>query len=618
MNKSVICFLVCILAACSAFASEDWTAITGWVSSVRNGQAATFYTITAEGGASYVANSATAQVGAHEAFFQQAYAEKKPLYIEFRGVEKHPDSMGFIRRIELVNGTMQTAPPAPVAERISVSGMFKDGMVLQRGMLIPVWGWAPPGTEVGVEFCGQKKTGKADAAGRWQAMLEPLEASFKAQVLTVVSAGFKLRVSNILVGEVWVLSGQSNMEWWLESADGGKQAAQSADCPWLRYFTPGSQLPETPAKDVSARAAWQVCSPKTAGEFSAVGFWMAQRLHAELNVPIGLIKNAVSGTYGECWVPLEVLKAIPAALPRLEEYQDALRKLPQEQARWKMEKAEWERQSAEAKKNGAPAPESSLFLRKGPMGPNHTMRPYALYNGLVAPLMPYAVRGVVWYQGEGNSQKQRAGYYLEILEGVVGSWRKGWQQAQLPFLIVQLPRFEAGANNDWPQVREAQRQAAIRLPDAHLVVTIDTGDEKAIHPTNKEPVANRVAALALQQIYGKAVQGRAPAPLSAEGDGEALLVRFSDVGGGLTARDGPPRCFEIAGSDGKFVPATAEIVAPDQIRLSASAVRNPAQIRYAYANVPDVNLFSGAGLPVVPFYLRVNAKTPRMAAAPKA
>ena len=625
----IFCCLVSLVWA------DDWTRITGQVSKVRQGQTATFYTVTAESGTEYVANSATSQVRLNEAIFKQAYAKKKPLYIEFQSSEKFPNSIWIILKIELIdNGAAKPTagpptttkfipepndadlvasvpPPMFLPGKIAFARMFADGMILQREMPIPIWGWAPAGVEVTIEFAGQKKSATADTTGRWQVSLDPLKVSYEPRELSLKTATVKIKLSNILVGEVWILSGQSNMEWWLESSDGGKEAVQAANYPWLRYFTPGFQLPEKPARDVSAKAGWQLCSPEKVGQFSAVGFWMAQRLHEKLDVPIGLIKNAVSGTYGESWVPLEVLESIPAAQPRLKEYQDALKVLPQENERWKKEKSEWQRKSAEAKKNGTPEPENSLFLRKGPMGPDNNLRPYALYNGLVAPLMPYAVRGVVWYQGEGNSQKHRVGYYSEILEGLVGSWRKGWNQPKLPFLIVQLPRFEPGPNNDWPQLREAQRQAAANLTDTHLVVTIDTGDAKTIHPTNKAPVARRVADLALQDIYGKAAQARAPAPLSAELAEGAVVVRFSDIGDGLTAIDGAPRCFEIAGDDGKFIPAEAKIILPDTVRLNAAAIPKPAKIRYAYASVPDVNLFGGSGIPVVPFSMSVTSPISR-------
>ncbi|MGZ0654584.1 sialate O-acetylesterase [Coraliomargarita sp. W4R72] len=612
MKKNIAAVLLFFVGVCTAFAAE-WTIIDGEVTNVRHGQHANFYTVTSDAGVDYLANSAHTHVGKHEALFQQAAHEERTLHLEFLSHEKHPNSIWAIRRIEFTDTKLirravpETDQPSPVVSELpttcSVSAMFQDGMVLQRGVAVPIWGWAPPGTSVIVTFANQKMSALSDANGRWQVALDPLTASFVSREMRIqaASVGFDKQISDVLVGEVWVLSGQSNMAWWVDSSLGGKDAAAGADYPWLRYFDAGFQLSDTPSRDLSARAGWEVCQPANAGKFSAVGFWMAQRLYAELEVPIGLIKNAVSGTYGECWVPQLVLKSIPEATKRLDEYAAALNKLPQEKIRFDDELSAYQASVDAAKQAGEPEPTKSFFLRKGPMGPNHFQRPYALYNGCVAPIMPYAVRGVVWYQGEGNSQKHRAVYYESLLEGLVNSWRAGWEQEALPFLVVQLPRFVPGAYNDWPQLRETQRLAAARLDDTHLVVTIDTGEAKQIHPTDKAPVAKRVADLALQEVYAVSVSGRSPSPISFESAVGKLVIRFEDVGSGLIAREGAPRCFEIAASDGVFVPADASIIAPDQIELTASTVHHAVKVRYAYSNVPDVNVFSSSGLPLVPF-----------------
>lgn len=609
-----ILWISIMLCSGSVFA-QNWVSMTGTVVQVRHGKA-DFYTVKSRDGEQYIANSAHPHVGANEELFKTAFAEKIPLAIEFRSHINNPGSIWQIRQIDLITNTapavsspeLEVLPPVRISQKLSVSGMFQGGMVLQRELPVPVWGWAPSGRVVAVEFGGQKKTAVADSSNHWKVVLDPMPASSNPRKLTVSSNAHTptLQYSNLLVGEVWVLAGQSNMEWWLQSSDGGPEAVAAADYPWLRYFTPGWQLPDSPAQNLAQNASWQECSPETAGQFSAIGFWMAEKLHQELNVPIGLIKNAVSGTYGECWVPRDVLESIPAARARLDEYQAALKILPTERARWETEKVKWEAEAAEARKNGKPEPAKSFFVRKGPMGPDHFHRPYALYNGLVAPLMPFAVRGVVWYQGEGNSQKHRVGYYEEILQGLVGSWRKGWAQEHLPFLFVQLPKFEPGPHNDWPQLREAQRKAAWALKDTDLVVTIDTGDPKQIHPTDKKPVAERVAAVALQQVYGKPFEGCSPLPLSAEQNGSSILIQFSNTGDGLIVRGtGSPSGFELAGSDGIFSPAEAEIAGKDAVKLPCPAGFCAKTVRYAYSNTPNVNLFSSGGLPVVPFVLPV-------------
>lgn len=609
-------FLFLMLSASLGF-SQEWKTITGRVVRVRQGQA-TFYTVIALDGAEHLANSAHPQVGQNEEVFRKAHEEQTPLHIEFRSHVNNPGSIWQIRRIEPVRNLAGAEPPpvsavAPRQEVIrsfSVAGIFRDRMVLQRDRPVPVWGWAESGAAVSVDFAGQTKSAVASGSGTWRVDLDPMSASFEPRVMTVQSSTGrqKLEIGNVLVGDVWLLGGQSNMDWWLQASDGGAEAAAQADYPWLRLFDPGWQLPDEPAVDVSPRASWTICTPGKAGQFSAIGFWVAENLYNELNIPVGLLKTSVSGTYGESWVPREVLESIPSARPRLEEYAAALQKLPEETARWQREKAEHEQAVAEARRRGKAEPAPSFFVRKGPMGPDHFHRPYALYNGRIAPLMPFAVRGVVWYQGEGNSQKHRAGYYKDILEGLVGSWREGWQQERLPFLIVQLPKFKPGPHNDWPLIREAQREAALALEDTGLVVTIDTGDPEQIHPTDKKTVADRVAALALQQVYGKAVSGRSPAPVSVEQTGDGFLVRFADAGNGLLSRDDILPGFEVAGSDGKFIQSVAEIVSSNTVKLVYPDCTNPITFRYAYSGVPDATLFSADGLPVVPFVLHVSGK----------
>ena len=594
MKKWMIRLLVGVsLSVCA----EDfgWMTVTGKVTQIRHGKA-DFYTFSVNDGSEYTLNSVCPAGREYAGDFQNAYDAQNDLVIDFRSIEKHPGSIWFIRSLKNVE--------VPSRE-LKVSGVFKNGMVLQRDMPVPIWGWALPGAEITVELSGQKKSGVANGSGRWQVLLAPMSASSKPREMIISSNSNipSLRYSNLLVGDVWVLAGQSNMDFWLESSTGGKEAAEQADYPWLRMFDPGWQLPDEPAGDVVSGASWTECAPQTAGRFSAVGFWMAKMLHEELDVPIGLLKTSVSGTYGECWVPRSVLETIPSARPRLAEYDEALEILPQETERWKKEKAEWAQQATEARKNGGPEPVQSFFVRKGPMGPNHFHRPNALYNGRVAPLMPFAVRGVVWYQGEGNSQAHRVGYYKDLLRGLISSWRDGWKMPELPFLVVQLPKFTPGQYNDWPQLREAQRTAVEGIRNADLVVTIDTGDPKDIHPKDKKPVARRVAALALQQVYGQDMPGRSPAPCSIKKDGAAFLVSFSDVGAGLDVRGVTPRCFELAGSDESFFPAVAELVSGDTVHVSSPDVPEPVQVRYAYSNTPDVNLFSSFGLPVVPFVI---------------
>lgn len=483
--------------------------------------------------------------------------------------------------------------------------IFRDHAVLQRGKKLPIWGFAPPGQQLTVRFGNQSLETVADPSGAWQTALEPLEASFEPErlILTDASGETLHVVENLLVGEVWVLGGQSNMAWWLKSSDGGEAAAAQADYPWLRVFDPGWQLPDEPARDAAPGAKWTVCTPATAGSISAIGFWFAEALHRTFEVPVGLVQTAVSGTYGESWVPREVLEAIPEARPRLDEYQAALEVLPQETERWEAEKALHEAAVVAALEAGEVPPQPSFFVRHGPMGPNHFQRPYALFNGRIAPVAPFAARGVVWYQGEGNTQKPRAPYYDDILRGLLASWRKVWKEPELPFLIIQLPRFVPGIHNDWPMVREKQFEVAQEDPHASLVTTIDLGDPADIHPRDKERVAGRVTLLALSLAYGQSGVATGPLLQSVSKRGGNFQLTFSQTGEGLRLSEGDTvRGFVFETETGETLPAVASLSGPNTVTLAApGAGATPIRIRYAAENLPDINLINSAGLPAAPF-----------------
>jgi sialate O-acetylesterase len=490
--------------------------------------------------------------------------------------------------------------PTPAFARI-----FRDNAVLQRGKKLPIWGIAPPGQQLTVRFGNQSVETVADPSGAWQIELEPLEASFEPErlILTGASGETLQVVEDLLVGEVWVLGGQSNMAWFLKSSDGGNAAATQANYPWLRIFDPGRQLPDEPANDSASGAKWTVCTPQTAGNTSAIGFWFAKALHLHFQVPVGLVQTAVSGTYGESWVPREVLEAIPEAQPRLDEYQAALEVLPQETERWEAEKAIHEAAVAAAREAGKVPPQPSFFVLNGPMGPNHFQRPYAQFNGRIAPVAPFAARGVVWYQGEGNTQKSRAPYYDDILRGLLTSWREAWNTPELPFIIVQLPRFLPGIHNDWPMVREKQFEVAREDPHTGLVTTIDLGDPTDIHPRDKEPVAERVTRLALSLAYGQSGVATGPLLQNVSQRSESFQLTFSQTGEGLRLSAGNTvKGFVFETATGATLSAEARLTGPDTVTLTApESGATPVRIRYAAENLPDINLINSAGLPAAPF-----------------
>ena len=291
------------------------------------------------------------------------------------------------------------------------------------------------------------------------------------------------------------------------------------------------------------------------------------------------------------------------ARPRLRDYEKALAILPEETLRWEKEKKEHEDAVAAAKAKNEKPPKPGFFVRKGPMGPDHFHRPYALYNGRIAPIAPFPVKGVVWYQGEGNTQRHRAPYYDDILRELMSSWREAWQDPTLHFLVVQLPRFVPGPNNDWPSVRASQFEVANEDPHASIVVTIDTGDPDRIHPTGKKNVAARVTRAAKAYVYGENIVGGGPCLESAELVGGELVLAFSNAGSGLLVPDGTgsPAGFEIS-LDGKtFLPAKTRIKQPDEVGIRVDGRQNPVAVRYAWANLPEVSLTNSEGLPAAPF-----------------
>jgi sialate O-acetylesterase len=359
---------------------------------------------------------------------------------------------------------------------LRVPSIFNSGMVLQSGKAVPVWGEADAGAEVTVEFAGQKKTAVTSASGKWRVNLDPMPVSSDPRTLTVHSliGNQQSEIGNVLVGEVWILAGQSNMGWPLSKCDGGPEAAAQADYPWLKIFKqwPNQGACDKPARDVIG-GQWVVCTPEQAAQLSGVGFFFARALQKTLSpgTPVALINTQMGGTYAECWIDFQTLENTPSAKPYLDK----------------------------AAREIKPGEGDS----KSYWGENNFRRPAALFNGKVAPIQPLAARGVIWYQGEGNAQQWLASGYAGTLTALINSWRDGFESPDLPFLVVQLPRYDAGPGSDWPAIRAAQAQVAEVMDGVELIVTIDCGRDDQIHPPDKEPVGERLAHRALQTVYRK-------------------------------------------------------------------------------------------------------------------
>jgi sialate O-acetylesterase len=452
--------------------------------------------------------------------------------------------------------------------------IFGNGMVLQSGMPVPVRGEADPGAEVTVEFAGQKKSAVADVSKHWKIILDPMPASSEPRPLTVQSSigNQQSEIGNVLVGEVWILSGQSNMGWTLKNCDGGPAAAAAADYPWMKIFKqwPNQGACDEPARDVKG-GQWVTCTPTEAANLSGVGFFFARELQKSLprGTPIALINTQMGATYAECWIDFQTLERTPSARPFLDK-------------------------AAKEVRSGESDP-------KGFWGENNFRRPAALYNGKVAPIQPFAARGVIWYQGEGNAQRWLAPGYAETLAALINGWRRGFEDPELPFIVVQLPRYNAGPGSDWPAIRAAQAQVARDLPHVELAVTIDCGSEHQIHPPDKEPVGQRLAQLARAKVYGEAVVCGGSFFQSLEISNGVALVTFSNSDG-LHLKGGEG--FEICGADGTFVPAEADVLTDGRVNVSSPQVAAPAAVRYAWFNWGEVCLFNGLGLPAAPFTAR--------------
>jgi sialate O-acetylesterase len=460
--------------------------------------------------------------------------------------------------------TLLLAPVATLqAADLKLAALFSDHMVLQRDKPVPVWGWADAGESITVEFAGQKKSAIAAATGKWQVQLDPLTASADSRALMVQSGkpDRKLQVGDVLVGEVWLGSGQSNMAMRVSAAQNYKTEQSTANLPLIRAFNEGSQTSANARADASGK--WTVCSPDTVGTFSATLFFFGRELQRELNVPVGLINSSVGGTPIESWIAADV-----------------------QPPQWK---------NAASSKAKAPAPRPAGKQAAAAGGKNVTG---GLFNGKIAPLVPYALRGVLWYQGEANTHPGKSHFYQDQLPLLVSDWRKRWGE-ELPFAWVQLPNYNRPGEG-WSLVREAMLKT-LRLPKTGMAITIDIGEANNIHPKNKQEVGRRLSLWALGTVYDRKVPAiSGPLPAGHEIKGNQIIVAFNHTEGGLVAKDGDLTGIVIAGEDKQWKPAQATITG-DKVTVSSTEVAKPVAVRYAWAAVAVCNLFNGAGLPASPF-----------------
>ena len=520
-------------------------------------------------------------------------------------------------------------------EELSIAKIFTDHGVLQRDMPTPIWGKAAPGTPVKVRFANQTKTTKSDQQGKWQVQLDPMPANSSPAELTVSSGSKTITLTDILVGEVWLCSGQSNMGHALSKATGGEQAIASANHPKLRLFRVKQNPAYSPVDDVEGE--WIVCSPdalrRNGGGFTAVGFFFGRQLLEKLDCPIGLIGSYVGGSNVEAWMSEEALAAFPGrrsqTARRLFDYKKArdgmdqamaehAPKLAAWEAEWaarneahRKDLAAWQAATQKAREANKPVPERPKpgSLSRRPLEPNrYPHHATVLYRGMIEPLIPYGIRGTIWYQGESNCYPKRAEEYATSFPMMITDWRKRWAQGDFPFLFVQLPNF-AKAKEDWMTLRESQRQTNETVANTAMAITIDVGDPNDLHPANKKPVGERLALLARAEVYGEDVIASGPLIHSAKrmDDGRLrLMFRFSESGLRSGATDGEKLGgFELAGEDGVFVPAQAAIEGRNVIVWRDDIETH--HVRYAWSPnpFPAANLYNRVGLPASPFSIKV-------------
>lgn len=490
-------------------------------------------------------------------------------------------------------GALLVLTATTASAKVSLAPLFRDGAVLQREQALPVWGTASAGEKIHVAFHGQAQDTVAGADGSWRVRLAPEQASAQPAEL-VVTGENTVRVTNVLVGDVWLCSGQSNMEFRVSQANDADKEIAAANFPLLRCFKIPHLVAETPQSDCPGE--WKVCTPETAGAFTAVGFFFARDLQARLGVPIGLIDSDWGGTFIEAWMSAAALKADPAAKLIEERWQKVLADFPAKQAVYEKNLAKWTEGEAAAKAAGRPYEKRKPAK---PEGPGSRWLPSGMFNAMIAPLTPAAIRGVLWYQGEANGA--RGPEYRTLFPGLITQWRAAFGQPALPFGFVQLANLDRAVDKtgqEWAWLREAQT-GALALPMTGMAVTIDIGNPKNIHPKNKQEVGRRLALWARAQVFHEEVEYAGPRFAAATPEGAALRVSFTHAAG-LALHGEGPGAFEVAGEDKKFVPATARVDG-DALVVSAEGLAHPVAVRYAWRNGPSAVLFNGAGLPAGPF-----------------
>ena len=485
---------------------------------------------------------------------------------------------------------------ATVSAQVALPTVLTSHMVVQRDLPVHIWGMAAPGGQVSVAFRGETRTTKAGQLGRWGIYLKPGAAGgpFRLTVQGTAAAGEgggataqTITLDDVMVGDVWVASGQSNMEFPMSRAATAGEDLPHADNSQIRLLMVKKKAADFALDDVDTEG-WTVSSPETARDFSAVAWYFAREIVQREHVAVGVVDSTWGGTVAESWTRLTALGEDASLAPLF----ISRGKMTEHEADELLKEKDEQRQRDEAKAQGKPEPKFEWHP------PLESWGPGLLWNGMIAPLTPFPIRGVIWYQGESNSALDRSPLYDRIMRTLIEDWRRQWGVGDFPFLYVQISSYKSTPAEAWANLREQQLKT-LGLRNTAMAVTVDIGNPDDVHPTDKLDVGHRLALAAQVLSYGETVEDSGPIFRQATPEGGSIRTWF-DHGNGMTARGGELTGFEVAGADGKFSPATATIDGSTVVATSP-AVAEPMFVRYGWANSPQCNLFNSDGLPASPF-----------------
>ena len=482
----------------------------------------------------------------------------------------------------------------PISADVRLPHVIGSRMVLQRDISLPIWGWADPNENVTVKIGENEFSTQASKEGDWKVELPPMKAGGPFSM--TVSGKNTIQLTDILIGEVWICSGQSNMQVPLSTVFNTKQEIAQANYPGIRLFHVPRIPAGQPVSDIDTE--WLPCSSENFSEFSATAYFFGRDLHKELGVPVGLINSSWGGTYIEPWTSYEGFKQVPELtefVERIDQDKNAYRNSLGESLD---EVQEWIKESRKALKSGEEIPLQ-------PEWPEHPLdshrSPSGLYNGMIHPIIPYAIRGAIWYQGESN--RREGMLYFDKTKALIGGWRKAWNQGDFPFLYVQLApcRYGKGNYHHLPGMWEGQT-ACLAIPNTGMVVTTDIGDVTYVHPLNKQDVGKRLSLWALAKAYGRDdLVYSGPFYKSMAVSGNKIVISFDHTGSGLKSADGKPlNWFTIAGANQKFVKAHAEIEG-DTVVVWSEKIDDPVAVRFGWHEEAEPNLMNKENLPASPF-----------------